>query len=332
MNYRAAGVDIDRMNTVKKTIGSLVKKTFSPRVLSELGLFGALFKMPQMSGPVLVASCDGVGTKTIIARMMKRYDTIGIDIVNHCVNDILTLGARPLFFLDYIAHTDLSNRQLIDIVRGLVRACRQVKCSLVGGETAMMPGVYYRGAFDLVGFIVGVIEYDRIVNHNSIQPGDLLIGIPSSGLHTNGYTLARKVFFEMNRFTVNSRFKELNRPLGEELLQPHRCYLKQVYPFLREIKALAHITGGGFYDNISRLLPAEVSCIIKKSSWRPKPIFRLIQRLGDIPDEEMYRTFNMGMGMVIFVSPDKAKKFLVSLPNARIIGKAVRGTFGVLVI
>ncbi len=332
MNYRAAGVDIDRMNTVKKTIGSLVKKTFSPRVLSELGLFGALFKMPQMSGPVLVASCDGVGTKTIIARMMKRYDTIGIDIVNHCVNDILTLGAKPLFFLDYIAHTDLSNRQLIDIVRGLVRACRQVKCSLVGGETAMMPGVYYRGVFDLVGFIVGVIEYDRIVNHNSIQPGDLLIGIPSSGLHTNGYTLARKVFFEMNRFTVNSRFKELNRPLGEELLQPHRCYFKQVYPLLREIKALAHITGGGFYDNISRLLPAEVSCIIKKSSWRPKPIFRLIQRLGNIPDEEMYRTFNMGMGMVIFVSPDKAKKFLASLPNARIIGKAVRGTFGVLVI
>lgn len=332
MLYREAGVDIERMSAVKKEIAPLVKRTFSPEVLSEIGLFGSLFRCPRGKNPVLVASCDSVGTKVFIAKKLGIYHTVGIDIVNHCVNDILTLGAKPLFFLDYIAHSDLSNSQLVDIVKGLSRACRMNNCSLVGGETAMMPDLYRPGDFDLVGFIVGVVEKKRIVNPERLQPQDLAIGIPSSGLHTNGYSLARKVLFSKDRFTVFSRLKGLRRALGKELLVPHRSYLQLVYPHLEHIKAIAHITGGGFYENIKRLLPPERACIIQKSSWRPKPVFRLIQRLGNIPDTEMYRTFNMGMGMVLFISPEHKEKVLKAIPGAKVIGKIVRGTFGVVVI
>lgn len=332
MRYADAGVDIERMNFVKREIARLVRSTKTPEVLSEIGLFGSLFAMPKMKNQVLVASCDGVGTKTLIARMAGRYDTVGIDIVNHSVNDILTLGAKPLFFLDYIAHSDLSNTQLTAIVTGLVKACRQNGCALVGGETAMMPDIYHAGEFELVGFIVGVVARDKIVDPKRLKPGDVAIGIPSNGLHTNGYSLARKLFFQKNQFKVASRLKGLKRSLGEELLRPHRSYFKLVYPLLKEIKALAHITGGGFYENIRRLLPNETSCIIKKASWRPLPIFRLIQQLGKVPDEEMYRTFNMGMGMVVFASPEPAKKILRAIPGSKVIGKIVRGTFGVVVI
>jgi phosphoribosylformylglycinamidine cyclo-ligase len=332
MLYRNAGVDIERMNRVKKEIARLVRLSFTPGVLSEIGLFGSLFRLPKMKNPILVASCDGVGTKTVIARMVGRYDTIGIDIVNHSVNDILCLGAKPLFFLDYIAHSDLASAQLTDIARGLVKACRQNGCALVGGETAMMPDVYRKGEFDLVGFIIGVVEQEKIVEPQRLKPGDLAIGLPSGGLHTNGYSLARKVFFKLNRLTVNSRLKGLKRPLGVELLRPHRSYFRTVYPLLQDIKALAHITGGGFYDNIQRLLPKETSCVIKKASWRPMPIFRLIQKLGRVPDEEMYKTFNMGIGLVLFVEPHKSAKIIRAIPGARVIGKIVRGTFGVEVI
>ncbi len=332
MLYRDAGVDIDQMNAVKKVIGKLAKKTFSPAVLSEIGLFGSLFRCPKGREPVLVASCDSVGTKVLIAKEMGRYDTVGIDIVNHCVNDILTLGAKPLFFLDYIAHSSLTNEQLVGIIKGLSQACRLNGCSLVGGETAMIPDIYRDGDFDLVGFIVGVVERKNIIDGKKLKPGDLVIGIPSSGLHTNGFALVRKVLFEQKGLSLQSRLKGLRRPLGEELLVPHRSYFKLVYPLLDDIKAIAHITGGGFYDNISRLLPFETSCIIKKSSWRPKPIFRLIQRLGNIPDEEMYRTFNMGMGMVLFVAPERANKVLKAIPKTKIIGKVGRGTYGVVVI
>ncbi|MGQ9707646.1 MAG: phosphoribosylformylglycinamidine cyclo-ligase [bacterium] len=332
MLYRAAGVDIDRMNKVKREIARIVRSSFTAEVLSEVGLFGSLFRVPRMKKPIIVASCDGVGTKTIIARMVGRYDTIGIDIVNHLVNDILTLGAKPLFFLDYIAHSDLASSRLTEIVGGLVKACRQNGCALVGGETAMMPDVYQPGEFDLVGFIVGMVEQDKIITPKRLKPGDLAIGVPSNGLHTNGYSLARKVFFKMNRFTVNSRLKGLKRTLGEELLRPHRSYLKTVYHHFKDIKALAHITGGGFYDNIGRLLPQETSCIIKKNSWRPMPIFRLIQKLGRVQDDEMYRIFNMGVGLVIFTQAERSKNIIRSIPGSRIIGKIVRGTFGVQVI
>ncbi len=332
MRYSDAGVDINRMNKVKNAIGKMVRSTFSPAVLSEIGLFGALFKAPSGKNPVLVASCDSVGTKILIAREMQQFDTVGIDIVNHCVNDILTLGARPLFFLDYIAHSDLSSNQLLAIVKGLTRACQENNCALIGGETAMMPDIYPAGDFDLVGFIVGGVEFNNIVNPERLNPGDWLIGIPSNGLHTNGYSLARKVFFERHNLSVHSEIKGLKRSLGNELLRPHRSYLKVLYPLLKKIKALAHITGGGFYDNIARILPAETSCIIKKSSWRIPPIFQVLQKLGDVPEEEMYRTFNMGIGMVIFVNPDKGEEVLRKIPGARKIGRVVRGTFGVLIV
>jgi phosphoribosylformylglycinamidine cyclo-ligase len=330
--YRDAGVDIDAMDRVKSTIGRLVRPTFSPQVLSEIGLFGSLYRMPRMRDPVLVASCDGVGTKTVVARMMGRCDTVGIDIVNHSVNDILTLGARPLFFLDYIGHTDLTAAQLTGLVKGLARACRAAGCSLVGGETAMLPGTYKPGDYDLVGFIVGVVERARLVNAVRLKPGDLCIGIPSSGLHTNGYSLARKVLFEAARLKPGSRVAGLRQTVGAALLAPHRSYLKVVYPLLGLIKALAHITGGGFYSNIQRLLPFEVSCVIRKSAWRPLPVFRLIQRLGRIPDREMYRTFNMGMGMVLFVERRNAAAVLRRIRGSRVIGALARGTYGVAVI
>jgi len=332
MLYSDAGVDINVMDAAKRVIGRICRTTYTPMVLSEVGLFGSLFRMPKMRDPVLVGSCDSVGTKVEVARVVGRLDTVGIDIVNHSVNDILTLGARPLFFLDYIGHANSSGRQLAGIVKGLARACRENNCALVGGEIAMMPDVYKPGDFDLAGFIVGAVERSRIVDSKRTAPGDLVIGLPSTGLHTNGYTLARRVLFDKAGLKASSKVKGLTRPLGEELLRPHRSYLKPVYPLLGRIHALAHITGGGLYDNIARLLPGEVSVIIHKSSWRPLPIFRLIQRLGNVPDHEMYRTFNMGMGMVLLVPPGQSKRVLGSIPRSRVVGKAVRGTFGVAVI
>jgi len=332
MLYRDAGVDINAMDAVKRRIAGIAGSTYGPQVLSEVGLFGSLYRVPRLIDPVLVASCDGVGTKLVVARLCGRYDTVGIDIVNHSVNDILTLGARPLFFLDYIAHSDLEPESLLAVVRGLGRACRKNGCSLVGGETAMMPDIYRPRDLDLAGFIVGAVARRKIIDATRIAPGDVAIGIPSSGLHTNGYSLARRVLFGKAGLAVGSRVKGLSRPLGEELLRPHRSYLKSVYPLLSRVHALAHISGGGFYGNIARLLPREVSVVIRKSSWRPLPIFRIIQRLGDVPDEEMYRTFNMGMGMVLIAAAAQADRILSSIPGSRAIGKVVRGTFGVSVI
>jgi len=348
------------MDAVKRVIGRLCRSTYTPQVLSEVGLFGSLFRVPKMRDPVLVASCDGVGTKTAVARMMGKYDTVGVDIVNHSVNDILTLGARPLFFLDYIAHSNMKPETLAEMVRGLSKACKANGLALVGGETAMMPDIYRPGDFDLAGFILGVVEHDEIIapkqaapgdhiaeiemdGHHQfalpfreeamqLAPGDICIGIPSSGLHTNGYSLARRVLFKKARLTVKSRVKGLSGTIGEALLRPHRSYLHQVLPLVPLVKAIAHITGGGFYDNIKRLLPFEISCIIRKSSWRPPRIFRLIQELGDVPYEEMYRTFNMGMGMVLFAAPGQVQAVLKAIKGARIIGKVVRGTYGSIVI
>lgn len=320
------------MDAVKRQIAGIARTTFGPQVLSEVGLFGSLCRAPRMKEPILVASCDGVGTKLVVARMCGRYDTVGIDIVNHSVNDILTLGARPLFFLDYVAHSSLPPESLLAIVKGLGRACRTNGCSLVGGETAMMPDIYRAQDFDLVGFIVGTVERSRVVDASRLAPGDLAVGIPSTGLHTNGYSLARRVLFDKAGLNTDSRVKGLARTLGEELLRPHRSYLRVVYPLLPRIHALAHITGGGFYDNIVRLLPPEVSVVIHKSSWTPLPIFRLIQQLGSVPEEEMYRTFNMGMGMVLFVARSQSGRILRSIRGSRVIGKVVRGTFGVSLI
>jgi phosphoribosylformylglycinamidine cyclo-ligase len=330
--YREAGVDIEKMDSVKRVIGRICRSTYTPGVLSEVGLFGSLFRVPRLRDPVLVGSCDGVGTKVQVARALGRLDTVGEDLVNHSVNDILTLGARPLFFLDYIGHADSTPGQLTEIVRGLARACRKNGCALVGGEVAMMPDVYRPGDFDLAGFIVGVVERTRIVDSSRLSPGDVAIGLPSAGLHTNGYTLARKVLFERSGLTVRSRVKGLARPLGETLLTPHRSYLGRVFPLLSRLKAVAHITGGGFFSNIERLLPGEMSCVIHKYAWRPPAIFRLIQKLGDVPDREMYRTFNMGIGMVLFAAPNRVEGILAGIKDSRVVGKAVRGSFGVSVI
>lgn len=332
MLYRQAGVNIDALDAVKRRIARLCRSTYVPGVLSEIGLFGSLFRPPALRDPVLVASCDGVGTKTMIARMLGRYDTIGIDIVNHSVNDILTLGARPLFFLDYVAGATLPRAALLEIVGGLARACRANNCALVGGETAMMPGVYRHGELDLAGFIIGIVERSRILDGRQLASGDIAVGLPSSGLHTNGYSLARKVLFGRARLKPDSRIPGLRLPLGPELLRPHRSYLRAVSPILDHVKAIAHITGGGFYDNIRRLLPPGVSCLIERKRWRPPAVFRLIQRLGAVPEAEMYRVFNMGIGLVLFVAPRQARAVLDAVKGSRIVGRTVRGTFGVALV
>lgn len=332
MLYRQAGVNIDALDAVKLRIARLCRSTYVPGVLSEIGLFGSLFRPPALRDPVLVASCDGVGTKTMIARMLGRYDTIGIDIVNHSVNDILTLGARPLFFLDYVAGATLPRAALLEIVGGLARACRANGCALVGGETAMMPGVYRHGELDLAGFIIGIVERSRILDGRQLASGDIAVGLPSSGLHTNGYSLARKVLFGHARLKPDSRIPGLRLPLGLELLRPHRSYFRAVSPILDHVKAIAHITGGGFYDNIRRLLPSGVSCLIERKRWRPPAVFRLIQRLGAVPEAEMYRVFNMGIGLVLFVAPRQARAVLDAVKGSRIVGRTVRGTFGVALV
>jgi phosphoribosylformylglycinamidine cyclo-ligase len=375
LTYQSAGVDIEATSALKKRIAHLVKSTFSPAVLSDIGLFGSLYELKGYQQPVLVGSCDGVGTKLMVARMMNRYDTVGQDLVNHCVNDILTLGAKPLFFLDYIAYSALPASVVPEVVKGLVRACRQSGCALIGGETAMMPGLYPKGECDLAGFIVGVVEKPEIINPKRVQPGDIIVGLPSTGLHTNGYSLARKVLFDENKFHVtdlmprislkpqatpetedrspetrggnrksrmsnvesrtpipDSRFEIADAQesssrgtIGDALLSIHRCYLPVLSPYLKQVKALAHITGGGFKDNIERLLPGDVNCTIHRDAWEPLPIFRAIQECGHITDDEMYHVFNMGIGMVIIADDAVTQLILTQRREAKIIGEVTPG-------
>ena len=327
--YKDAGVDIDATNRIKKKIKQLVRKTLSPNVLSEIGLFGSLYQLKGYKRPVLVASCDSVGTKLLIAKMMNKHDTIGEDIVNHCVNDILTLGARPLFFLDYIAYSKLRPEVTHEVFKGLAQGCRINDCALIGGETAQLPGIYQPGEYDLVGFVVGVVEKENIIDCKKLKPGDVLVGLPSTGLHTNGYSLARKIFFETKRFKPTAQLKGLKTSIGEELLRVHRSYYPLLYPLLGQIKALAHITGGGFYENIKRLLPKNVSCVINKNTWQVPKIFQLIQEYGNIPDSEMYRVFNMGIGMVVLVDKKSLSKIIKKISEGIIIGELVKGNFGV---
>jgi phosphoribosylformylglycinamidine cyclo-ligase len=269
-----------------------------------------------------MSSVDGVGTKLKIACALAKHDTIGIDIVNHCVNDILTCGAEPLFFLDYIAMGRLVPEQVEPIAQGLAQACREVGCALIGGETAEMPGLYADNDYDLVGFIVGVVERERIITGEAIAVGDAIIGLPSSGLHTNGYSLARKLFGD-TASALNKYYLELGRTLGEELLKPHRCYYHQLKPLLPDINGIAHITGGGFIGNVPRVLPRGIAAQFHSQTWTIPPVFQLIQRRGDVATDEMYRVFNMGIGMVVFCPPDRASKFTAALPEAKVIGEVV---------
>ena len=292
-------------------------------MLSGVGFFGGLFEFKGYQQPVLVSSVDGVGTKLKIACALAKHDTIGIDIVNHCVNDILTCGAEPLFFLDYIAMGKLVPEQVEAIVQGLAQACRDVGCALIGGETAEMPGLYVGEDYDLVGFIIGVVEKEKIVMGKTIVVGDTIIGLPSSGLHTNGYSLVRKLFGQ-SRSALDTYYPELGRTLGEELLEPHRCYYHQLKPLLPIIKGMAHITGGGLVGNVPRILPQGVAAQFHSRAWTIPPIFQLIQQRGNVDQDEMYRVFNMGIGMVVICPPDNADQLTRALPKAKVIGEVVK--------
>ncbi|HJX69411.1 MAG TPA: phosphoribosylformylglycinamidine cyclo-ligase [Dehalococcoidia bacterium] len=322
--YALAGVDIHLADKVKKTIAQQARTTFRPEVIGS-EFFGSMFQLKGYREPVLVSSTDGVGTKLRIASLLGKNDTVGMDIVNHCVNDILCCGAEPLFFLDYIAMGKLVPEQIEAIISGIVRACREVGCSLIGGETAEMPGIYSQGNYDLVGFIVGAVEKKRILDGSSIAPDDVILGLPSSGLHTNGYSLARKVFgIDANPSCLNKFYTELGKSLGEELLQVHRCYYPQLKPVLPLVKGIAHITGGGFVGNIPRVLPEGVAAHIKKNSWDILPIFKLIQQEGAIKEAEMYQVFNMGIGITIVCSPRQVAKIVNVLPQAKVIGRIIK--------
>jgi len=270
-----------------------------------------------------VSSVDGVGTKLKIAGALDKHNTIGIDLVNHCVNDILTCGAEPLFFLDYIAMGKLVPEHVEAIAQGLAQACREVGCALIGGETAEMPGLYTGEDYDLVGFIIGVVEKEKIIMGKTIVVGDAIIGLPSSGLHTNGYSLVRKLF-GVTQSVLNTHYPELGRTLGEELLEPHRCYYHQLKPLLPLIKGMAHITGGGLVDNVPRVLPQGVAAQLNSQAWTTHPIFHLIQQQGNVTQDEMYHVFNMGIGMVVICSPDDVGQLTKAIPEAKVIGKVVK--------
>lgn len=320
--YRDAGVDIDAADKIKESVSRQARSTFTTEVLGDLGFFGGLFELKGYREPVIVSSTDGVGTKLKIACALDKHDTIGADLVNHCVNDILTCGASPLFFQDYIAMSKLVPQTLKGIIEGMVHALTEVGCALIGGETAEMPGLYPEGEYDLVGFIVGAVEKSSIINGSSIKAGDPIIGLPSSGLHTNGYSLVRKIF-NIERSELNMLYPELGCTLGEELLKPHRCYYPTLKPFLPEIKGMAHITGGGIPGNLPRILPKGLAAKINRGAWEALPIFSLIQRQGNIDKQEMYRIFNMGVGMIIITAPRNAARLLQDLTGTTLIGEVM---------
>ena len=311
ISYSDAGVDIDAATHATDRIKELARRTFNQRTLSEIGSFGGMFDgaFPNLSQPVLVASADGVGTKLKIAFATGVHNTVGRDLVNHCVNDILVQGARPLFFLDYIATGKLSPDVVASIVEGITNGCRENDCVLLGGETAEMPGFYQEGEYDIAGFIVGVVDRNQIIDGKTIGPGDVLLALPSAGLHTNGYSLARKLFFEVAGYKPDTHIPELEMTAGEALLLPHLSYLKPLDALLDKglIKGLAHITGGGLTDNIPRILPEGTAVKIRKDSWPMPPLFELMRRLGNVSEREMYRTFNLGLGMVIVCSINDAE-------------------------
>jgi phosphoribosylformylglycinamidine cyclo-ligase len=334
MDYKASGVDIDAGNETVRRIRSLARSTFTPGVLSDIGSFGSLFQLEpgRFREPVLVSSADGVGTKLKVAFLANTHGTVGADLVNHCVNDILVQGAEPLFFLDYLATGRLSPEVAETIISGMASACRDNGCALLGGETAEMPGFYADGEYDLAGFIVGVVERSRLIHGRAVQVGDVLVGVPSSGLHTNGYSLARRIIFEHLKLRVDSHVPELGRTVGDALLEPHRSYLPFIRPLLDggRIKAMAHITGGGITDNLPRVLPHGTAAVVDASSWEAPPIFRWLQQSGDVSADEMMRTFNMGIGLIIVTAADRSEQLIEELQarggrDARVIGEVVAG-------
>jgi len=335
LTYAAAGVNIEGAERALRGVTDAVKLTHNDRVLGGIGGFGAMFQasFPDMTNPVLVTSVDGVGTKVRVAAMTGDWSGIGMDIVNHSVNDILCQGARPLFFLDYFGCCKLDPAIFDQVVKSAALACADVGCALIGGETAEMPGVYHDGEVDVVGCIVGVVDYDKRMPRPKPQEGDRLIGIASNGLHTNGYSLARRALFQVGGLSVRDVIPGTEETIAEALIKPHHCYFNSVYPILQEfsgVYGLAHITGGGITGNLPRALPSDIQAVVHKRSWEPLPIFRLIQTVGNIPEDEMYRAFNMGIGMVIVVALDQAVAVVAALgekgEHAAEIGSLRRGS------
>jgi phosphoribosylformylglycinamidine cyclo-ligase len=334
LTYKDAGVNIDEGDRFVKLISPLVRKTFRKEVLTDIGSFGALFKLDitRYKEPVLVSGTDGVGTKLKIAFMADKHDTVGIDLVAMCVNDVLTSGAEPLFFLDYLATGKLIPEKAARIIEGIVEGCREAGCSLIGGETAEMPDFYKENEYDLAGFAVGIVERKDIIDGSEIKHGDIIIGLSSNGLHSNGYSLVRKVFFEYGRMDISDYLPELERPLAEELLRPTKIYVKAV-SLLREnnipVKGLAHITGGGLTENLPRIIPEGLCPVIRTGTWPLQPIFRLIEDMGKVPAEDMWRTFNMGIGYTVILSEEYAQDALSILKknghDSYIIGQIERG-------
>lgn len=335
-SYAAAGVNISLGDRLKSRLPALLRRATRPEALGRVGHFGGLFALDTQKyrQPVLVSSVDSVGSKLKVAQLVGRHDTIGEDIVNHCCNDIAVLGAEPLFFLDYIGVGKLHPKLFHDLIGGLAKACAQAGCALIGGETAQLPDFYRGHDYELAGCIVGVVEKSRILDGSRVRVGDLILGLPSSGLHTNGYTLARKIFFEKMRWRVDDTRSELGGTLGNALLAVHRNYWLMLKPFLQRshtpaLHALAHITGGGFLDNIPRVLPKNCRAVIRRGSWPVLPIFQILQREGHIAEREMYRVFNMGIGMVLIVDADEAAQILKALARrgekAYLIGEITRG-------
>lgn len=335
ISYSDAGVSIDNANIAVSKIRNFARSTFNERTLTEIGSFGGMFSgaFPEMSEPILVASADGVGTKLKIAFDTGIHNTIGQDLVNHCVNDILVQGARPLFFLDYFATGVLSPDVTASVVEGISISCKENGCVLLGGETAEMPGFYADGEYDLAGFIVGIVDKSKVIDGKSIKAGDVVLGLPSNGLQTNGYSLARKLFFEVGGYEVDTYIEELGTTVGEALLEKHTSFLKPLENLLDsgKIKGLAHITGGGFLENIPRILPENVSVEIFRGTWDELPIFGLMQKLGNVADSEMFRTFNMGIGMIVICNQEDKEFLKENLGKCFEIGRIVEGNKEVLI-
>lgn len=333
--YSLSGVDIDAGNRATSLMAQAVRSTYGAEVLAGLGAFGGLYDASALKGmdsPVLVASTDGVGTKTKVAAKLGRWESIGQDLVNHCVNDILVQGARPLFFLDYVASSRLEPEQIATIVGGVATACREVGCALLGGETAEMPGVYEVGEIDLAGTIVGVVERGAIVDGTRISVGDVLLALPSTGLHTNGYSLARRALAELD---WKHHYDALGSTIGDALLAVHRCYLREVSQLQAagvDIHGMAHITGGGVVENLPRVFDADIDAVVERGSWDEPPIFELIQETGHVSDAEMFRVFNMGLGMIIVVPAEQATLAQAAISDARVVGEIVRGEKQVRVV
>jgi phosphoribosylformylglycinamidine cyclo-ligase len=331
--YARAGVNLAARNDLVERIKQVASRASRPEVLSGIGPFGAMFKLAEYRQPVLVSSTDGVGTKIRIAQAMGRYDTVGQDLVNHCVNDILTSGAHPLFFLDYLGSSDLADDLKLEVIAGMARACEAHGCALIGGETADMPDVYAAGDFDLVGFIVGAVERDDVIEPSRVREGDVMLALPSTGLHTNGYSLVRKIFgigtggsAADDRAALAKTYPPLEEALGDALLAVHRSYYQDLKPVLTRLHGIAHITGGGIIDNVPRVLPDGLAARFEAGSWRVPPLFTLIQEKGAVSDDDMYHTFNMGIGIVLIVAADEAESIGAQLRDAKPVGRIVKQT------